>query len=323
MSPIADLQKRGRQIGEIRIGMVVKSENGKPRPTKLDAFRFTTKSPNVAQAVANLLGGEAHPVKLQNGDSSYEVITSATELPVMVPPGDAAISQWYEMWSGGGCQRRCDGETEQLTQTPCKCPVDKDQRNQLAANGGACKPTTRVNVILPDLPDIGVWLIQSHGWYAANELGGAAELLANAREAGVIVPATLRLEQRQVKRAGQTKKFAVPVLEIGATLRDMVQLGSGRDLAAALPPPPQTMAAIGSGKQTVDLRAWLAYKLGSPAEADALRVQWRARYHFPAEAVPADKESEVRRLVESLTRADDDEAIEAELVDGNDPGRPF
>jgi Recombination directionality factor-like len=89
----------------------------------------------------------------------------------------ARTSQWYQMWSGGGCQRRCDGETEQLTQEPCKCPADPERRNALAKTGGACKPTTRVNVMLPDLPDLGVWKIESRGYDEAN----AAEVLAAVR----------------------------------------------------------------------------------------------------------------------------------------------
>jgi hypothetical protein len=214
--PILDLQRRGRQIGEIRLGAVVKTASGSTRPSKLDSFRFTCKSGSIAESVAQLYGGTARAVELQNGEQSYEVMTGCTEVPVMVPPGDQVISQWYEQWSAGGCQRRCDGVTEQLTQSPCKCPSDPEERNRLAAKGSACKPTTRVNVMLPDLPDLGVWLVQSHGFYAAIELGGAAEVLASAREAGVIIPAKLRLEQRQVKRGGETRKFAVPVLEIVA-----------------------------------------------------------------------------------------------------------
>lgn len=241
--PINTLQKRGRQIGEIRIGIQVQSSNGRMRPAKLDTFRFTTKSPTVAQAVAAVLGGTARAITLLNGESTHEVVTDVTELPVMVPPGDAVISQWFELWSAGGCQRRCDGETEQRTQTPCMCPQDPVARNAAAAIGQACKPVTRLNVMLPDLPDLGVWKLASNGYNAAVELGGAADVLRAAREAGVIVPAVLRLEQRQSKRItaegeSQTRKFAVPVLEIGATLRNLTELAAGAGIAAALPPAP-------------------------------------------------------------------------------------
>jgi hypothetical protein len=335
--PILDIQRRGRQIGEIRIGMRVeaKDKKGNPvlRPAKLNSFRFTTKSPAVAEAVAQLFGGEVRAIELA-GIASHEVVTDVTELPVMVPPGDAVISQWYEMWSGGGCQRRCDGETEQLTQEPCKCPSDPERRNALAKTGGACKPTTRVNVMLPDLPDLGVWKIESHGYNAANELGGAAEVLAAARNSGVIVPAFLRLEQRQSKSSGETRKFAVPVLEIRATLRQLTELNRGADISSALPPePPQALQALGTGdSRTVDLSQF-------PAGTDraGLRAEWERRFDFFTTAVPIDREAEARALIACFVG--DDEPIDAELVEysegnpkrsggaaannSNDPGRPF
>lgn len=241
MSPLLDLQQRSRELGRIRVGAQVAHGKGS-RPVKLDAFRFTTNSPMIARAVAEMFGGRAQP--WDSGTQSHEVFTEATEFDVMVPPGDAALSQWYELWSGGGCQRRCDGVTETLKGGPCLCPADIPERMDLAASGGACKPTTRVNVILPDLPDIGVFRYESHGYYAAVELGGTAELLARAREAGVIVPATMRLEQREVKRNGQTRRFPVVVLEIKHTLRELVGVSGEQTLADALPPAPTGAKAI-------------------------------------------------------------------------------
>lgn len=256
------IQRRGRQIGEIRIGAQVeatKRDGTKTmRPAKLDAFRLTTRSPNIARAVAEALGGEAVETTLLNGRTTWEVFTTATQLAVMVPPGEAAISQWFEMWTAGGCTRRCDGETEQLTQEPCKCPLDAAMRNQAAKAGQACRPTTRVNVMLPDIPDLGVWLVSSTGYNAAVELGGAAEVLAAARSAGVSVPAVLRLDQRQSKRIvdGQavTHNFAVPVLEIGMTLRDMAALdASTSTIAGALPPPPtRAIGARPAGPEEIE-----------------------------------------------------------------------
>lgn len=239
--PLLDIQRRGREIGRIRLGITVTGANGRKRPEKLSAFRFTMQSRRIADAVAGLLGGEVRPWESPSGPQ-WEVLTDATELPVAVPPGDAAVNQWYELWTGGGCVRRCDGITETLTQAPCLCPPAGPDRAAAAGAGEACKPTTRVNVMIPDLPDIGVFRVESHGFYAAVELGGAAELLAAAREAGVIIPAVLRLEQRQVKRIvggkAQTRNFPVPVLEVVATLREVTQLHAGGGLAAALPAAP-------------------------------------------------------------------------------------
>jgi len=251
--PLLDIQRRGRQIGEIRLGVAVRDANGKARPTKLESLRFTTKSQSIAGRVAELLGGQMRPVRLQNGTDTFEVITDATEVPVLVPPGDNVISQWYEMWTAAGCARRCDGETEQITQSPCKCVSDPKLRAEQAKTGSACKPVTRLNVMLPDLPDLGVWLLSSTGFNAAQELGGAAEVLAAARDKGVIIPAKLRLEQREKRTPGKpTNKFVVPVLEMEATLRQMTELQKG-DIAAALPSPVPSTLAIGSSTTATDL----------------------------------------------------------------------
>jgi hypothetical protein len=98
---------------------------------------------------------------------------------------------------------------------PCLCPTDQDERRTLAADGRACKPTTRLNVILPLVPDMGVWRLESHGYYAAVELAGTAEFLARATAEGRLIPARLRLDQREAKRPNQPiMRYAVPVIEL-------------------------------------------------------------------------------------------------------------
>jgi hypothetical protein len=138
------------------------------------------------------------------GAQQWQATIDASRLPVLVPP--QPVSQFYELWSGGGCQRRCDGATELLKDTPCLCGPDPEAR--------VCKPTTRLNVILRDVPGIGVWRLESHGYYSAVELPDVAEFLARA---GGYVSAWLSLEQRTVKRDGQTRRFMVPTLEVDVT----------------------------------------------------------------------------------------------------------
>jgi hypothetical protein len=236
--PLLDLQRRGAEIGRIRIGALVATAGGKTRPMKLESFRFTTNNPHAAQAVADLFGGEVKP--WAGGSQNYEVYTTTTSMDVMVPATDGALSQAYELWSGGGCQRRCDSVTEQIGGGPCVCPADIAERMALAAKGQACKPITRVSVILPDLPGLGVWRYQSGGYNAAHELGATAELLQRAREEGAIIPATMRLEQRETKTGTETHKFAVVVIDVRATIRELVEGTVGGTLAQALPPAPSS-----------------------------------------------------------------------------------
>lgn len=204
---LLDIQRRIREAGRIRIGQQVPTSNGKTRPAKLDTFRLTSPDRRAIEQAAGMYGGRPEEWDAPAG-RQWQVITEVDELDVIVPPSDMAFSQHYELWSGGGCQRRCDGVTEQLTDGPCLC--DPDARE--------CTPHTRLSVMLRELVGLGVWRLDTQGFYAAVELGGAVQVVQAAAGAGVMLPARLRLEQRQIKRPGQpTRNFAVPTLDVHVT----------------------------------------------------------------------------------------------------------
>jgi hypothetical protein len=216
MSPIINLQRKLTEVGRIRLG--ARSEKG--APTKLDRFRLTSKSREALEAAAIIYGGKVVAWSSPDGDA-YELVTDVNVLDVTIPPGNS-LTQWYEMWSGAGCQRRCDGQTETINNTPCRCPADQSQRSELSSKGQACRPTTRLSVILPKVKSVGIWRLESHGYHAAVELAGIAELLQQVSASDKYLPATLRLEQRSAKRGGRTSRFAVPVLEVGATIQEAI-----------------------------------------------------------------------------------------------------
>ena len=85
----------------------------------------------------------------------------------------------------------------------------------------ACKLVTRISVMIPDLPGLGVFRLDTGSYYAATEIGDSAALMQVARDKGVFLPAILRIEHRQRVAGGQTKKFPVPVLEVLTTFRDL------------------------------------------------------------------------------------------------------
>lgn len=323
--PLLDRQRRGYQIGEIRLGTRIQTNNGKFRPSKLNAFRFTTRSESVATAVAEAYGAEARQTKLANDVTTWEVMTDRTEIPVIIPPGEQAISQWYELWSAEGCQRRCDGETEQRSQEACKCPADLFRRSELAAKGGACKPTTRINVILPDLPGLGVWKIESHGNNAADEQAGTIETLAAAQAKGIHIPATVRLEQR----VSGKNQFVVPVVDVTSTLRELMELDAGSSsLRAAIgAAPAEQMTAIEAPKDgpvPVDMRTWINNTVTDPEDAEKLKKAWSAKFDFSGRLVPPAEVGNVEDFVRSFVSQPEDEPIDAEVVEDDlDPGRNF
>jgi hypothetical protein len=204
--PILVLQQRLRELGRIRIGQKVATAKGGTRPDKLNRFRLTSPSKELLDRVAAKYGGTVAPWTPEGGAGQYEVLTDAKRMPIHVPP--QPVSQYFELWSGGGCQRRCDGITELLKDRPCICGPDPEQRQ--------CKPTTRLNVVLSEIEGVGVWRLESHGYYAALELPGVAELLAQTQTKGY-VPAFLGLEQRTAKRDGKTLHWMVPTIDVAIT----------------------------------------------------------------------------------------------------------
>lgn len=261
---LLDIQRRGQQIGRIRIGQLVptgkanQDGSAKMRPAALDTFRFTTGSQASADAIAELYGGEVREWRKE-----FEVVTDRSAINVMVPPRDQVVTQNYEMWSGGGCQRRCDSQREQISGGPCLCPHADNPDDAEAVAGAAlerselaklnppqaCKPITRINLMIPDLPGLGVFRLDTSGYYAATEIGDAASILQMARDQGVFLPAVLRIDRRERIAGGQTKKYPVPVLEPLNTFRQIAtgQLGQG-GIAAQLPPAPgEPVHAITSG----------------------------------------------------------------------------
>lgn len=227
---IIDLQRRLAEVGRIRIGQQVATNNG-TRPTKLDTFRLTSADRTKITHAATLYGGQPNQWEAPAG-IQWEVITTTDSLPVIVPPADIAFTQWYELWSAAGCQRRCDGDTETITEGRCLC--DPENRE--------CNIHTRLSVMLADLPGLGVWRVETSGYYAAVELQGAVEVVRLAANHGQMLPAQLRLEQRMVKRDGKTRRFAVPVLDIAVS---PTQLLNGHTPAK---PIEQPTAALSAGR---------------------------------------------------------------------------
>lgn len=314
--PILDLQMRLRQLGEIRIGHVVPTgrtrKDGKPgtRPAKLNEFRFTSPSRAILTAVADLYGGEVKPWTPANGGpSEFEVYSQANRLPVLIPPRDA-VSQWYELYAGSKCQRRCDGVTEHKQDRPCMCNPEKRD----------CKITTRVNVMLRDLPAMGQWLLISKGYYAGTTLPAAAELLARAQGH---VEGWLGMEEKLVQTDEGPARFMVPTLDVDITPAALI---AGQTTGAPAVATGPERVAIAGGRPDY---AALAAKAKTPEEVGALWTRANQAKHLDdalaavfkaraAELQPKPPEQATPATPPPAPAPDADGAIDAEVLD--DPG---
>jgi Recombination directionality factor-like len=320
--PVLDLQRRAYQSGRIRLGQVVKTgkqdKAGRDitRPVKLDTLRFTSPSRFQVDAAAEAYEGEVRPWD-NRGRKEWEVVTKVDEIMVAIPPATDAISQWYEMWTGGGCKRRCDSQRELKSGGSCLCPhasdpADEDEVDRMARERArlsklmppqACGLKTRVNLVLPDLPDIGVWRLDTGGFYAAGELVGKAELMRLCRDRDLFLPARLWIDQRVDVVDGQTRKYPVPALEIQKTFRQVAtgELEAG-GWAAQLPPAPgERPKAITAAPAAPAPKAEQAPPPAAPADETPLE-DWQRAEQIAARGRAATTGAEMTACAEDAER---------------------
>lgn len=301
---IRDLQQQQTEVGRVRLGILIPNADPKKkgRPKKLDRLRFTSPRKSLIEAVAARYGGTVQPWQPPKGSQQWEVITTTSEVPVLVPPQDPSQSQWLELWSAGGCQRRCDGVNETISAKPCMCnPAKRD-----------CTMHTRLRVMLEDIPGLGAWRVDTGSYYAAVELPGIASLLAMAQGA---IPATLALEQRTVTRQvdgkPQTLNFAVPVLHVDElTPRQLMAGGVQQAIAAG-----RAAALAGaSGQQSISATVDYASLAGAARTVEALtelrnRAIADGRYDDALRAGFTARATEIKAAAKPA-----DETVEGELV---------
>lgn len=217
-TPLARIDSRIPEAGRIRLG--IKTGKGM---TSLDTFRFTSPDATVINALAGLYGGTAKPWRDAKASppDQFEVITQAKEIDVYLPAN--ALSVWYELWSGGGVQRRCDGELCQIPRTipggwemgeaPCVC---------VAKGLMECRPYTRMNVILPSIPFNGVWRLETKGWNAAKELPGMVNIIETMTRQGKLVEAKLHIQRRAQQTPAGKRNFVVPGVSIAHSAEEMI-----------------------------------------------------------------------------------------------------
>jgi hypothetical protein len=215
----------------------------------IPTWRATSRDEEAIRQIAAVYGGEPRP--WEGSDGQWEVITTAAELNVVLPPDPLGGTPIYEQWSGGGCQRRCDG-------VKCQVPTAGPDGTELAevdcicsAKGAMeCSPHTRLSVILPDVRFAGVWRYESAtSWIVAQELPGMVELVRGLQERG-LTRAVLAIEKR--RRTQDRKPFTIPVIRL-ADSPDEIAAGHAAlgalPVAAVEPPVPALAAAPASPEE--------------------------------------------------------------------------
>lgn len=236
--PVNQLGRRMPEAGRIRIGM--KGDRGQPQ--SIQTLRFTSENEQAIREIAALYGGQPKPWNPRASRSEWEVVSQAKSVPIVLPPGCLGSTPVYELWSGGGLVRRCDGEFctvqrptpdgHEATEIPCVCAAQESLE---------CKVTTRLAVVLPEIRFAGSWRLETHGWYAAKELPGMVETIQALQSRG-FARAVLALERRTEVSNGKTRNFVVPVLRTDHTVNEIVSGVNALGALAAPTNPVDTLA---------------------------------------------------------------------------------
>lgn len=248
--PISELGSRVQEAGKIRLG--IKTAKGAPKA--IDTFRFTSPHHDVIEQLAALYGGEPRPWDDPKASvrNQHEVVTDAKTIRVLVPPG--GLTQHYELWSGSGCIRRCNGllcevpskaPTEDVTSVPCICTETQDMQ---------CRPQTRLSLVLPDVTFRGVWTLSSKSWNAAEELVGMERMIDQLQQDVAIVQAEMHLEQRSRMTSQGKRNFVVPTLTIPHTAEQLATGDVGLAVGGARAGLTGARKALGAGAQDSGIR---------------------------------------------------------------------
>lgn len=256
-SRLNNIQRRTAEHGRLRTGYTQGNQ-----PKRSNTWVITSHSEEHVRTAAKLWGGTPERwTPLNQNVVQWRVVTEASAIEALITPGDP-LNQYNEMWTAGGCQRRCDGDTELLSRQPCICARQFGEDWHQQKKGTVCATTSRLNVMLPDLAGMGMWRAETHSFYAASEWGGMVDMVLAGTDGRGFVPVTLRIEPRQVVRAGKTKKFPVVVVELRGVTPRQALAGplptalaldpTGSRAVAAIEAPRPDYVALGEGALNSD-----------------------------------------------------------------------
>jgi hypothetical protein len=245
MMAIIDQQRRVTEIGIIRIGE--KTATG--LPTSRKTFRLTSSNKVLLEEAQVVYGGDLRVWEGRTGQ--WELATERSEIKALfsckeLGNGDIeSLSQFYEMWAGNTCLRRCDGCTCETwvdgsrESVPCICGETRTDP-ELLKKGKVCKIISRLRVMLPEVPEIGLWRLNTGSeTFASETIGMIDQMRAIGADLGPI-PLTMSIEFRE-KRTGKgekTSKFPVVRLSLDRKPVSMIEyVNKLRNAACALPSP--------------------------------------------------------------------------------------
>lgn len=266
---ILTLQRQVRELGRLRTGYA-----GPKGPVRSKTWIITSSQRTCLDTAAELWGGKVEEWTPLNGtEKQWRLTTDTNALEALLPPGDP-LTQNNEMWNRGGAVRRCNGEVESKSGKPCLCVAAFGDDWYRRKPTEVCRPYSQLNIILPQLPDLGVWRHVTKSFYAAGEIAGMVDLIKAQIGAEVMVPVRLRIDQRKKVADGTTTPYPVPVIEIRGASAGQILAGDVPALSLEGATPGQR-AAIGAAPEEALTEARVLELAGLCKNLPQVQALWR------------------------------------------------
>ncbi|MEE1835774.1 recombination directionality factor [Streptomyces sp. SP17KL33] len=183
------------------------------KPQSLAHWRVTAAEPEVADAIAQLMGGS--PAEWDTSkDDALEVLTNTSRVQVVID-GPQAIKSTLILWGRNGPIHECDGAYSLLDEDrgePCGCPRLMADRKALARSGRGPAPNTTVRFRLAEDYDLGVGKFVSTSWNLVEVLHEVEDELSDI-EGEALCELSLELVQF-TNAAGQNVEYRKPVITV-------------------------------------------------------------------------------------------------------------
>jgi hypothetical protein len=165
------------------------------------------------------------------------------ELKIMIPVDDDEkwCSQYYRLYSSSrGLVCKGDGELcVRLVDTESGAMADKDTKETIlaempcdgrecdmygAGKGKGCTEVMNLQFLLPDIPGLGIWQIDTGSINSIRNINSAAELIRRLYGRISMLPIILTLEPIEVQADGKKKTIHVLNLRMRQTLSEIGQI---------------------------------------------------------------------------------------------------
>ncbi|MFJ8472153.1 hypothetical protein [Kitasatospora sp. NPDC094011] len=191
-------------------------------PASLSEWRVSTGDPEVAAAIAQLLGGT--PVETDSTSENFIDIETDTDKVKVVLSGADAITSDLKLWNGSNLIHHCDGvdflTPEEDKGTPCGCPRLMEDRKAKAKSKRGPSPSIAVTFRLADDYDLGIFRFQTGSWKLAEVLYTVENALDKVDGEALC---SLELEHVEyTTKAGRDVSYRKPVIKVLKAWQDAI-----------------------------------------------------------------------------------------------------